>query len=568
MKIQYILLFIFFLGSSSVVRAQSNFGAEIVSYQTFGEGMMVTKAKMAPISGTVSNIFFYNRADEPWNGNVWYEYDWELRGAHPMNGWSQVRVRENSDVPLRDAPVDVDMSENIGNKFFHYILIRKDNQYIYDVREDFDIDSYDYTEALAHGGNSVSIIVGGPRVYVTGDNVANIPQAQRLDFSLGITAFDNSWAGLLPNESYSGDYVIDFTRFYEFSGNELNTTPQWQDEFNQNHLDYSKWFAATWSFRATQFTTDNLIFENGYLIMRVNRGGESNLVGATNLATLGQASQSSIAQGGDASRAIDDNRSGAYSSNSVTLTDSESNAWWQVDLRQLSDINQIVIYGRSDSCCIALLSDFSVSVLDEDDNVVWTQFYSQSSNSPLVIDLDTVGKKVRINLNGTLSLAEVEVYGSEANIEVIDLSTTQSFGLNQDFPDTGPVEILGDGALRLKGNRWQKVYAPVTITPTTELHFEFKSDTQGEIHGIGVVDNSNRVSSNRTFALWGTQNWGHRTNYGYSGDGTFQSYIIPIGEVLNGYYPYLTFVMDDDANGLGESVFKNVRFVDNSEEPD
>ena len=100
--------------------------------QTFGEGVMVTKAKMVPISGTVSNIFFYNRADEPWNGNVWYEYDWELRGAHPSSAWSQIRVREFSGTNLKDAPVNISTNENLGEKFFHYILTRKENQYVYD----------------------------------------------------------------------------------------------------------------------------------------------------------------------------------------------------------------------------------------------------------------------------------------------------------------------------------------------------------------------------------------------------------------------------------------------------
>ena len=41
-------------------RAQSAFGGEIISYNTFGEGLSVTRAKAASTEGTVSNIFFYN----------------------------------------------------------------------------------------------------------------------------------------------------------------------------------------------------------------------------------------------------------------------------------------------------------------------------------------------------------------------------------------------------------------------------------------------------------------------------------------------------------------------------
>lgn len=395
----------------NVSQAQSSRGAEIVSFQTFGEGVMVTKAKMAPVSGTVSNMFFYNRADEPWNGNVWYEYDWELRGAHPSNAWSQIRVREFNGGRLRDAPVNIGTTENIGNKFFHYLLIRKDNEYVYDIREDFDIRNYGYTQAAAHGNNSASIIVGGPRVFETGDDVADIPEFQKLDFSLGITAFNTNWSGRLPSGAYSGDYIVDFTRFYEFSGDQINTTVQWQDEFNNDFLDGSKWFAANWTFADTQFTPDNVRFDNGLLVLNVNRGENSTTPSQTNLAITGQAQQSTTTYDGVASRAIDDITNGRYRSQSVTHTLNEANAWWEVELESLSQIDKIEIYNRTDNCCASRLSNFSVSVLDENDNVVWTQFYSRTASSILTIDLNSVGKKVRINLNGTLSLAEVRVMG-------------------------------------------------------------------------------------------------------------------------------------------------------------
>ena len=247
---------------------------------------------------------------------------------------------------------------------------------------------------------------------MTGDRVADIPTFQNLDFSLGITAFDNNWSGRLPNGVYSGDYVVDFTRFYEFSGETLNTTAQWQDEFNNDYLDTSKWFSANWVFADTQFTPDNIRFENGNLVLRVNRGQSSNEISQINLAITGQAEQSSTTHGGAASRAIDGNVNGFYRQRSVTHTANDSNSWWQVELDSVSQIDQIEIYNRTDSCCVARLSNFSVSLLDEDDNVVWTQFYSSTPSPSIVIDVNAVGKKVRVNLNGILSLAEVRVLGT------------------------------------------------------------------------------------------------------------------------------------------------------------
>ena len=406
MKNYYLILLSIFISSFTFAQ---NFGAEIVSYETFGEGLMVTRAKIPAVSGTVSNFFFYNRADLPFEGNEWYEYDWEIRGAYPRNGWSQIRVRPEGETVLRDAPVNVATSINISNSLLHWILIRKDDQYIYDIRKNFDINTYNYNNKGAHGGNSASLLSAGPRVYNTGGSVADIPDSKRLDFSLGITAFDNGFSGPLPNGSYNADFVVDFTRFYTFSGNNLNTSPQWQDEFNS--LNYSKWQVANWSFSATQFTQNNIRFDDGKMILTANYNDGSSSNGNTNLALNGTASQSSISSGGSASRAIDNNTNGKWNSGSVTHTKNATNSWWQVDLKQDADINRIQIYNRTD-CCSGRLSNFSVSVLDSDNDVVWTRFYADMPSSSLTINLDSRGRKVRVNLDGTLSLAEVKVFGS------------------------------------------------------------------------------------------------------------------------------------------------------------
>jgi len=396
------------------LHAQTNYGGEIVSYNTFGEGMMVTRAKIVPLSGTVTNIFFFNRVDQPWNNNVWYEYDWEIRGKSPFSGWSQIRVRPQAGAKLVDAPVDVKTTTNLGNELLHYVLIRKDDRYVYDIRRDFNASTYNYKNASAHNGNSASLLTKGPRVYNTGGALDDIPSFKRLDFSLGITAFDNNWAGSLPNGDYSREVEVDFTRFYTYSGNNLNNNPQWSDEFNGSSLDFGKWYAANWKFSATQFRQDNVRVKNGRLYLKINRGnsGSSNSNSSSNLALNGTASQSSTGYGGSASRAIDGNSNGKWGNGSVTHTAPNTNAWWQVRLSQTSNINQIVIHNRTDNCCTARLSNYTVSVLDNSGNTVWSQKYSGAPNPTNTINLNRTGRTVRVSLNGTLSLAEVEVIGN------------------------------------------------------------------------------------------------------------------------------------------------------------
>jgi len=68
-----------------------------------------------------------------------------------------------------------------------------------------------------------------------------------------------------------------------------------------------------------------------------------------NLALFGTASQSSTFSG-SAGQAIDGNPDGDYTHGSVTHTQSEKFAWWQVDLGGSSPIDSITIFNRTDCC--------------------------------------------------------------------------------------------------------------------------------------------------------------------------------------------------------------------------
>ncbi|MEM1121017.1 MAG: discoidin domain-containing protein, partial [Bacteroidota bacterium] len=466
-KQHQLLYWLLFLCTPSFAQT-SSFGGEVVSWRTFREGLMVTRAKVPALPGAVSNMFFFNRADEPWNGNVWYEYDWEIRGVFPNNGWSQIRVRPDTNSDFKDAPENISTTIDITNSLLHWILIRKDHQYVYDIRRDFDVNTYDYNNAGAHGGNSPSLVVGGPRVYATGVDVADIPTSKQLDFSLGITAFDIEWTGPLPMGSYSADFVVDFTRFYGFSGNNLNSSPQWQDEFD--FLDYSKWQIANWEFYDTRFTQNNIRIEDGKMLLTVSRDDGAVDSGSENLALSGTAIQSSTASSGDASKAIDDNTSGVYTQGSVTHTEEATNSWWQVDLRQDANLNRIEIFNRTDNCCVDRLANFSVSVLDSIDQLVWHRFYPSAPNPSLSINLDTRGRKVKINLDGILSMAEVKVFGTgipgtgggtdndggtdnggDESTSISCNGTTITYG-------NGSITMIGGSFFQILNANWQEVY--------------------------------------------------------------------------------------------------------------
>lgn len=140
-------------------------------------------------------------------------------------------------------------------------------------------------------------------------------------------------------------------------------------------------------------------------------------VAGENIAAHKPASQSSIAYGGEASRAVDGNRDNAWSHRSVTHTDFQDHSWWKVDLEKEESVGTVRIYNRGDGDVAKRLSNFDVILLDKAGNEVTRQHIDSLNNQPTV-DVQFSGvnaRYVKIELNKSktpLSLAEVEVYRS------------------------------------------------------------------------------------------------------------------------------------------------------------
>ena len=128
---------------------------------------------------------------------------------------------------------------------------------------------------------------------------------------------------------------------------------------------------------------------------------------------LGRAtSQSSTAYSGISSRAVDGNTSGVWRNSSVTHTANTNQPWWKVDLDTTTSVDKVIIYNRTDSCCVSRLSSFYVDALSETGAVVGSLFVSNPPSPSLTINGNGIqAKSIRIRLAGTnpLSLAEVQV---------------------------------------------------------------------------------------------------------------------------------------------------------------
>lgn len=174
-------------------------------------------------------------------------------------------------------------------------------------------------------------------------------------------------------------------------------------------------------------------------------------VAGENIAAHKPASQSSIAYGGDASRAVDGNRDNAWNNRSVTHTDFQDHSWWKVDLEKEESVGTVRIYNRGDGNVANRLSNFDVILLDKDGKEAARQHVDSLNNQPTV-DVQFTGvnaRYVKIELNKSktpLSLAEVEVYRSVKEEKVVESKKTENkaktdytaelnkylFGLNYD----------------------------------------------------------------------------------------------------------------------------------------
>lgn len=99
--------------------------------------------------------------------------------------------------------------------------------------------------------------------------------------------------------------------------------------------------------------------------------------GQKNVALAGKATQSSTSQNAAASRAIDGNVDGNMDHGSVSHTGSKDSPWWEVELAETAPIERIVLWNRTDKKHHTRLTDFRVSLLDDQRKSLWERRHSE-----------------------------------------------------------------------------------------------------------------------------------------------------------------------------------------------
>ena len=138
----------------------------------------------------------------------------------------------------------------------------------------------------------------------------------------------------------------------------------------------------------------------------------------TNLALSKTATQSSTSGNLVASRAVDGNTNGTSSANSFCLTNSDAQAWWQVNLGGNYIIDSIWAYNRTDSL-VNHQTNFDIKFGTDGTNWETCSYERAIMGAPTIYRIrgGVIGRYVRIQLRGTasLSLAEVQVWGRDTS---------------------------------------------------------------------------------------------------------------------------------------------------------
>ncbi len=145
-----------------------------------------------------------------------------------------------------------------------------------------------------------------------------------------------------------------------------------------------------------------------------------------NLSKGKMARQSTNGFGSSAKWAVDGNIDGNWGNNSVTHTDAEPGAWWEVDLGSVKTVRTVNVYNRTD-CCGDRLNNFNVilSTKPIGSHAIEMAKLVEVAKQKNIVGFDDVqARYVRIQLKGInyLSLAEVEVFGPKGS----DMMTANS----------------------------------------------------------------------------------------------------------------------------------------------
>lgn len=296
-----------------------------------------------------------------------------------------------------------------------------------------------------------------------------------------------------------------------------------------------------------------------------------NLAQRTPSLTASQASEYTTAS--PASRAVDGNVDGSWAAGSVSHTGNTANAWWQVDLGVVQEINAVQIWNRTD-CCGTRLKNFYLfisdvpfpsndpAVLAADPNV-WHHYVPGPAGRTTTIATETeYGRYVRVQLDHQdyLNLAEVQVWGLPGEPKSWPRARPVANGDNSAFTLTWP----GGATQSVPGqllHAWQSPTYKWVARGSNASEFSIGITQEGETITSGSTASTTSVGMGIKYlsgeVSYGTEqqssyilSWSDEINFGGAVGG------LPSSAPYEYYYaPYAWLQRTTSAGGVDQAFF-------------
>ncbi len=233
MKKYILTVFVLLVFTPFLTKAKEYKGAELRTNESFLYGRFEVSMKSAEGSGLVSSLFtFYDNPDFTTN---WNEIDLEILGRYNNEAqFNAIEGRHNMH----------EHSQVLG----------------FNPHEAFHTYAFDWTPEY------IAWSVDGKEVYrQDGEHIARMNRPQKIMMNLWISEFYD-WTGPWNDSILPRSAEYDYVKYYEYKKDKTFNL-KWTDDFNSWNME--RWSAASHTFDGNKvdFTSDNIKFKNGKLIL-------------------------------------------------------------------------------------------------------------------------------------------------------------------------------------------------------------------------------------------------------------------------------------------------------------
>ena len=232
-KFILIFLLIFCFAKSQLYR-----GSELRTLEPVLYGKFEVRYKPAQGDGLVSSFFVYN---DDFPNTDWVEVDIEVLGRYPNI-------------------VDMNVITNTSHLRTHFTTMN--------THLDFQVYGFEWTP------DHVAWFINGEEVYrQTDDHIGDLVYPAKIMMNIWNPVYED-WVGIWDDRVLPRFAYYDWVRYAAYTpgsgdtGTNNNFTFQWQDDFDE--FDENLWEKShnhTWGGNQSLFIEENIVFENGYMIL-------------------------------------------------------------------------------------------------------------------------------------------------------------------------------------------------------------------------------------------------------------------------------------------------------------